>query len=144
MFVLPMLLVTFWFLNREWRSDYEYYDGVKDAGIPGYREDPFVQSEIVQFLEKNRNIFESRFPIYSNAGDAVYFITGLPALQLPFVDFPDKVEGYYNGYYDHRPEYLVWFRDLDNPSMPDLKSILQHKNMVAVKELPDGAVYLSK
>lgn len=144
MFVLPMLLVTFWFLNREWRSDYEYYDGVKDAGIPGYREDPFVQSEIVQFLEKNRNIFESRFPIYSNAGDAVYFITGLPALQLPFVDFPDKVEGYYNGYYDHRPEYLVWFRDLDNPSMPDLKSILQHKNMVAVDELPDGAVYLSK
>ena len=112
--------------------------------MPGYREDPFVQSEIVQYLEKNKNIFDPRFSIYSNAGDAVYFITGLPALQLPFIDFPTKVEGYYNGYYNHRPEYLVWFRDLDNPSMPDLKSILQHKDMLPVKELSDGAVYLTK
>ncbi len=142
--LFPVLLVTVLFLNREWRADYEYYDGVKDAGMPGYREDPFVQSEIVQYLVGNKNIFDPRFPIYSNAGDAVYFITGLPAIQLPFIDFPAKVEGYYNGYSNHRPEYLVWFRDLDNPAMPDLKSILQHKNMMAVKELADGAVYLTK
>jgi hypothetical protein len=142
--LFPVLLVTIWFLNREWRSDYEYYDGVKDAGMPGYREDPFVQSEIVQYLEKNKNIFDPRFPIFSNAGDAVYFITGLPAAQLPFTDFPAKVEIYYNGYNNHSPEYLVWFRDLDNPAMPDLKSILQHKNMMPLKELADGAVYITK
>jgi hypothetical protein len=141
---LLFLLVTIWFLNVQVRTDYEYYDGVKDAGIPGYREDPFVQSEIVQFLEKNKNIFDPRFSIYSNAGEAVYFVTGFPALQLPFIDFPAKVEGYYNGNYSNRPEYLVWFRDLDNPAMPDLKSILQHKNMVPVKELTDGAVYVTK
>ena len=72
------------FLNIQLAADYEYYDGVKDAGVPGYREDPFVQSEIVQFVEKNKSIFDPRLPIYSNAGEAVYFVSGLPARQLPF------------------------------------------------------------
>jgi hypothetical protein len=137
---ISFLLITIWFLNVQTRVDYEYYDGVKDAGIPGYREDPFVQSGIVQFLEKNKNIFDPRIPIYSNAGEAVYFVTGLPARQLPFVDFPSQVQQYYTG----NNNYLIWFNDLDNPAMPDLKSILQHKNMVAVKEFPDGAVYVTK
>ena len=134
------LLITVWFLNVQVRADYEYYDGVKDAGIPGYREDPFVQSEIVQFLEKNKNVFDPRIPIYSNAGEAVYFVSGIAARQLPFLDFPAQVQQYYTG----NNNYLVWFNDLDNPSMPDLKSILQHKNMVTVKEFPDGGVYLTK
>jgi hypothetical protein len=137
---LVFFLITIWFLNVQIRADYEYYDGVKDAGIPGYREDPFVQSEIVQFLEKNKEIFDPRFPIYSNAGEAVYFVTGMPAHQLPFLDFPAQVQQYYSG----KNNYLVWFRDLDDPAMPDLKSILQHKNMEAVKELKDGAVYMTK
>ncbi len=139
-FGILFLLIVVWFLNIQLRADYEYYDGVKDAGIPGYREDPFVQSEIVQFLEKNKNIFDPRMPIYSNAGEAVYFVTGMAARQLPFLDFPAQVQHYYAG----NNNYLVWFNDLDNPSMPDLKSILQHKNMVAVKEFPDGAVYVTK
>ena len=82
----------------------------------------------------------TRIPIYSNAGEAVYFVTGIAARQLPFLDFPTQVEQYYNG----KNNYLVWFRDLDDPAMPDLKSILQHKNMMAVKEFPDGAVYVTK
>jgi hypothetical protein len=132
-----LLIIVALFIRVEFLADYEYYDGVKDAGVPGYSEDPFVQSEIVQFLEKNKMMFDSRYPIFSNAGDAVYFVTGLPALQLPFLDFPDKVKGYYN----HRPEYLVWFTDLDNPDMPKLDSILRNKNMLLLKQMPDGAVY---
>ena len=76
------IVLTAWFLNIQLAADYEYYDGVKDAGVPGYREDPFVQSEIVQFVEKNKTVFDPRLPIYSNAGEAVYFVTGLPARQL--------------------------------------------------------------
>lgn len=137
---LVVLTATAWFLNIQLAADYEYYDGVKDAGIPGYREDSFVQSEIVQYIEKNKNIFDSRIPIYSNAGDAVYFISGLPAHQLPVTVFPAMIQDYY-----HMPNtYLVWFRDLDNPEMPVLDSILKNKNMVALKQLSDGSVYFSK
>ena len=138
---IPTLLATAWFMNKQLAADWEYYDGVKYAGVPGYREDPFVQTEIVQFLEKNKNIFGPRFPIFSNAGDAVYFVTGLPALQLPFTDFPKKVEQYYNGNDNHRPEYLVWFQNEEDLQMPALDTILQHKPMVLLKQLKDGAVY---
>jgi hypothetical protein len=138
--VVPALLLSAFFMNRQLDADWEYYDGVKYAGVPGYQEDPFVQTEIVQFLEKNKNIFDPRFPVFSNAGDAVYFVTGLPASQLPFLDFPKKVEQYYN----HRPEYLVWFQNEEDLQMPSLDSILQHKQMVLVKQLKDGAVYITK
>ncbi len=88
--VVSTLILTALFMNKQLTADWEYYDGVRDAGVPGYREDPFVKTEIVQFLEKNINIFDPRVPIFSNAGDAVYFVTGLPAGQLPFTDFPKK------------------------------------------------------
>jgi hypothetical protein len=143
-FGIPFLLLTAWFINKQLAADWEYYDGVKDAGIPGYQEDPFVKTEIVQFLKNNKNTLDPNFPIYSNAGDAVYFVTGQPALQLPFIDFPKKVEAYYNGYYDHRHEYLIWFDNEENLQMPPLDSILKHKDLVILKQLKDGAVYITK
>jgi hypothetical protein len=137
---LPALLIAAWFINHELAADYEFYDGVKDAGIWGYREDPFVQSAIVQYVIKNVPVTHAADGLYSNAADAYYFITGLPARQLPFKAFPEKVQQYY----DSKMNYLVWFNDLDNPEMPGLQTILQHKNMVLLQQLPDGAVYISK
>jgi hypothetical protein len=141
---IPVLFLTAWFINKQLAADWEYYDGVKDAGIPGYQEDPFVQSDIVQYLKAAKNIFDPRFPIYSNAGDAVYFVTGKPALQLPFVDFPRKVDAYYKGYADRRHEYLVWFQNEEDLQMPALDTILSHKKMALVKQLKDGTVYITR
>ncbi len=143
-YVLSFLLVTSFFIRAEYLADYEYYDGVKDAGVPGYSEDPFLQSAIVQFTEKNKSIFDPRYPVYSNAADAFYFVTGLPAYQLPFLDYPDKVQKYYVGSGNHQREYLIWFQDLDNPDMPKLDSILQNKNITLLKQLSDGAIYITK
>jgi len=137
---LSALCFSAWFLNGELRADYEYYDGVKDAGVPGYREDPFVQSEIVRFVMQNKSGFDNKFPIYSNAGEAVYFITGLPAHQLPYSAFPKRVQRYYQG----KNSYLVWFNDLENPEMPLLDSIRANKKLILLKQVPDGAVYFSK
>jgi hypothetical protein len=133
------ILAAAWFLNIQLAADYEYYDGVKDAGVPGYREDPFLQSEIVQFIEKNKKDFDTGLPIYSNAGEAVYFVTDLPARQLPFKAFPEKVKQYYG----MKNTYLIWFRDLDNPEMPVLDSIIQNKHLKLIKQVTDGAVYIS-
>jgi hypothetical protein len=141
---IPALLLTAWFLNIQLAADWEYYDGVKDAGIPGYREDPFVQTEIVQWLKNNKKDFDPAAPVYSNAGDAFYFVTGLPALQLPFTDFPDKLASYYSGKNKSGHEYLVWFNNEENLQMPDLTTILKHKDLVLVKQVGDGAVYTSR
>jgi hypothetical protein len=142
---IPVLLVAAWFMNKQLAADWEYYDGVKDAGIPGYREDPFVHSEIVEFLEKNKSIFDARDEVYSNAGDAFYFVTGKPAFQLPFIDFPDKVQNFYDRRNKHSAyEYLVWFQNEEDLQMPGLDTILKHKKMVLIKQLKDGAVYVTK
>jgi hypothetical protein len=140
LYTAAVLLIAAWFLNIQLAADYEYYDGVKDAGVPGYKEDPFVQSEIVQYVEKYKTSFSPGMPIYSNAGEAVYFITGLPARQLPFTAFPAKLQQYYA----LKNSYLVWFKDLDNPEMPPLDSILQKKSLQLIRELPDGAIYISR
>jgi Dolichyl-phosphate-mannose-protein mannosyltransferase len=140
LFGLTALFASALFLDIQLQADYEYYDGIKDAGVPGYREDPFTDSDIVRYVEKTKTRFDPRFQIYSNAGDAVYFISGLPAHQLPISAFPKQVQRYYAA----KNNYLVWFRDLDNPDMPALDSILKNKNMLLLKQLPDGAVYISK
>ncbi len=139
-FMTPILLLTSWFLNLQLRADYENYDGIKDAGIPGYREDPFQQSALVQYIKKYKSTLASDFIVYSNAGDAVYFVTGLPAHQLPRKYFPDKVKDYYR----EKNNYLVWFNDAENAELPDLITILANKNMTLVKEFPEGAVYVTK
>jgi len=131
------LLFAATFQNKQLSADYEMYDGVKDAGIPGYTEDPFPQSEIVSFIRQNKQIFKPGYTIYSNAGDAVYFFTGLKARLLPQLVFPRQM----NDFYSEPHHYLVWFNDIDNPDVPSLNQILEHKKMMLVRQFNDGSVY---
>jgi hypothetical protein len=118
---------------------YETWDGVKDAGIPGYFEDPFPQREIVQFIENYKGEFKPGYSIYSNAGDAVYIFTGLAAKLLPQDVFPKEIQKYYH----EQNNYLVWFNDVDNPDLLDEKSVIRNKSMILIKRFTDGAVYVT-
>ncbi len=127
------------FINKELISAYENWDGIKDAGIPGYREDPFPQSEIVLFLQEFKPKFRNDFLIYSNAGDAVYFFTGLSCRLLPQPHFPKDILKYFQ----EPKSYLVWFNDVDNPDLLGLEATVKNKHMQLVKQLSDGAVYVT-
>jgi hypothetical protein len=120
-------------------ADIETYDGVKDAGIPGYTEDPFPQSDIVQYIEKNKGRFKTGYRIYSNAGDAVYFFTGLTGHILPQYVFPAQVQRYYGEGHN----YLIWFNDVDNPDLVDKKTILLHKRLTLLQQFQDGSIYMT-
>jgi len=133
---LLLLTCTAVFLHSALKADYEFYDGVKDAGIPGYTEDPFVNEEVTQWVIENKNNFDPQVPIYSNAGDAVYFVTGLTARQLPFTDFPERVQQFLK----EKSFYLIWFEDPANLQMPSLDFLLSHKSFRVVKKLNDGIV----
>ncbi len=128
------------FQYNQLAADYETWDGVKDAGIPGYTEDPFPQSEIVQFIQKNKSVFKPGHRIYSNAGDAVYFFTGLYADLLPQPVFPKEVQLYYLEHGD----YLIWFNEIENPDLLSLSSILKNKKMMLIQKFADGEVYQSE
>jgi hypothetical protein len=127
------------FQYNQLAADYETYDGVKDAGVPGYTEDPFPQTEIVKYIINNSSKFQKGYTIYSNAADAFYLFTSLPADVLPQIAFPRHVEQFYK----EKHFYLIWFNEIVDPDQPMLKDILDHRKMIPVAELPDGSVWES-
>lgn len=118
-------------------ADYETWDGVKDAGIPGYTEDQWKYSETVQFIQKDSLPFQKSYTIYSNAYDAVHFFTGRPGKFLPHKEFSQEVQGFLND----RHCYMVWFTDGENPDLVDLAFITNIKKMKLLKQFSDGAIY---
>jgi len=78
------IIVALGFQTNQYLADYENYDGIKDAGIPGYTEDPWNKdSEVANFLKNNYKRFLPNYTIYSNGDDGVYFFTGLRCDILP-------------------------------------------------------------
>jgi len=118
-------------------ADYETWDGVKDAGIPGYTEDPWKYSETVLFIQKDSLPFQKGYTTYSNANDAVYFFTRRPGKFLPANKFYRGIQEFLND----RHCYVVWFNDGDNPDLLGLDFITNIKKMKLLKQFSDGAIY---
>lgn len=135
-----MVLGTIIFLSFQYgqlAADYETWDGVKDAGIPGYTEDQWKYSETVRFIQKDSLPFQKGYTIYSNAYDAIYFFTGRPGKFLPTKEFHTGVQQFLND----RHCYLVWFNDGDNPDLLGMDFIINIKKMKLLKQFNDGAIY---
>ncbi len=130
-----MLIIYAGFHYNHYRLNAEAWEGIKDAGIPGYTEDSWTQSPAVAFVKKNKTLFTQ--PIYSNANDAAYFLTGIHATALPHKEIqPEK-----DAFLKHSSFYLVWFTDGENTDLISLDFIKQHKKLVAIEEIEGGAVY---
>lgn len=118
-------------------ADYETWDGVKDAGIPGYTEDQWRYSQTVKFIEKNRFLFRKGYTVYSNAYDAVYFFTGEPGKFLPNKEFDYGVKSFM----DDPHCYAVWFTDGEDFDQVDMNFITHVKKMKLVQRFDDGSIY---
>lgn len=125
------------FQYNQLAADAETWDGVKDAGIPGYTEDQWRYSETVKFIEKDSLPFLKNHTIYSNAYDAVYFFTKKPGKFLPQKEFKLEVNEFLNDPHC----YMVWFNDGDNPDLVDMNFITRVKKMKLLKQFNDGAIY---
>jgi hypothetical protein len=125
------------FQYNQLAADAETWDGVKDAGIPGYTEDQWTKSETVQFIEKNALPFKENYTIYSDAYDAVYWFTGRPGRFLPAREYKPGVKDFLNDPHC----YMVWFNDGANSDLIDLNFITRIKKMKLVKQFSDGAIY---
>ncbi len=134
--VLVALLFYIGFQYNQYRLNAEAWEGIKDAGIPGYTEDTWVHSATMAFIKKNKPVFSA--PVYANANDAVFFLSGVHALALPH----KEIEAEKAALCQKKRFWLVWLTDGDNPDLIDLAFIKQHKKMVSVQKMEDGAVYL--
>lgn len=117
--------------------NWETWDGVKDAGVPGYREQMWGEMEIVQYLRKHKNDFQAADSIYANAHDAVHFLSGIYSRQLPQKEFSWQI----NRLKQLPCGYIVFIRDADNPELISLDSIRQFKQLHPVVQYEDGALY---
>jgi len=123
------------FHYNHYQLNAEAWDGIKDSGMPGYSEGSWTQSPVVAFVKKNKAVYTQ--PIYANANDAVYFLTGLHALPLPH----KEIEKEKAAFLQHPSFYLIWFNDGDNPDLVDVDFIRKYKKQVSVQEVEGGAVY---
>jgi len=133
------ILIFLCFQYGQLAADYETWDGVKDAGIPGYAEDSWKQSETVQFIQKDSLPFKKDYIIYSNANDAIYFFTGRVGKFLPHKESSIELQELLNA--EHC--YLVWFNDGENPDLVGRDFIVRTKRMTLLKGFADGAIYVS-
>ncbi|TMI70442.1 MAG: hypothetical protein E6H09_15935 [Bacteroidetes bacterium] len=118
--------------------DAETWDGVKDAGIPGYTEDQWRYSETVQFIKNDSLLFRKDFTVYSDASDAIFFFTGKVGQFLPHRQYPPGIKEFLS----NRHCYVVWFDDGENTDLVDKAFITGTKKMKLLKQFNDGAVYV--
>jgi len=135
--ILLIAVVLFYlgFQYNQYQLNAEAWDGIKDAGIPGYTEDSWTQSPAIDFIKKNKSHFIQ--PVYSDANDAVYFLTGIHALSLPHKEIPKEIDTFLQ----HSSFYLIWLTDGENTDLINLDFIKQHKKLVSIQQLDGGSIF---
>jgi hypothetical protein len=119
-------------------QDYENYDGIKDAGVPGYNEDDWQQSPTIAYLKMHPQIFRKGYTVYSDADDAIFYLTGHQANILPHKDSPKEIMAMLC---DPR-YYVVWFTDGYDPDLINLTKLLSRQHLVCLGHFEDGSVYI--
>ena len=136
------LVVTTLFVFVYGFVEYNYYrtnaatwEGVSVAGIPGYTENQWAKSPMIKFIKNDLNKI---MPIvFSNADDAVFFLTGKNASALPHKDIPTEISSFKT----NQSFYLVWFFYGQNDDLIDLEYINQYKKAKASWQFKDGIIY---
>jgi hypothetical protein len=137
-FVLSFGIILFLFFQyNQLKADAENWDGIKDAGIPGYTEDPWKYSETVLYIQKNISSFQKDFSIYSDAPGAIYFFTGRPGFLLPHKDSKEEQQEFL----EDNKCYVIWFNDGKDPDVIDQSFIINVKKMKLLNQFSDGALY---
>jgi hypothetical protein len=132
---LLIIIVSFYF--SQWKEDRENYADINESGVPGYTEDIWKQSPIIQYIQKDTTLFKDSNTVYSNANHAVYFFTGQSIESLPERVHTDEVKDFYA----EKNYYLIWFGTDVNPDLLTLNEIRQRKKITLLHSFTDGAIY---
>jgi hypothetical protein len=131
---LAVLLLNF----SMYKQVIDRYNDWRDYGIPGYTDDSWNKSEFAAFLKNHPEVFKSGYPIYSDAHEGVYFVSSKTSNLLPHRFFKKDVARFYQ----LKRFYLIWFTEMENPELINLKDVQQVKSLKKLYEFPEGAIYL--
>ena len=121
----------------QWRVNAENWEGVKDAGIPGYTEDEWKHSETMRYINTHKELFSPHTPTYSNAFEGIWFFTGLRTDMLPHKDLPWDVKEFLKD----TSCYVIWFEDAVNTDLITIDDIRHYKKLVSEQNFGDGVIY---
>ena len=125
------------FQINNWMQNADNYDGIKDAGIPGYTEDGWQQSPSIQYLIQHAAVL-AQIPIwYSDADDAIYFFTRKQAYALPH-----KENDCEKRLFQDAPQAMIfWFDDAADNDLISRHDIEQYPDVHVWKRFDDGVIY---
>jgi len=126
------------FQAGQWRSFQMNWEGIKYAGIPGYTEEQWRQSPTMDFIRHNADMHKPGAPVYSNAYEGIWFLTGVHSDLIPHKEFIQDIREMLHE--DHF--YVIWFNDSANEDLLSIDSIMQYKQVAREYTFDDGKVYL--
>jgi hypothetical protein len=118
-------------------GDIQRYSDESDYGVPGYADDSWNKSTFAIYLKTGHYLYKPGIPVYSDANEALYFLSGKKVKLLPHRYFKSDIQKFYQ----LKHYYLVWFTAMDNPELISLKDILKIEKLKLLQQFPDGAIY---
>jgi len=131
-FILSLLALT-----ENLTSDKTSLQNNQDAGIGGYAEDYWKDSEILYFLKTSAFADTSKIPIYSNDNAAIYYFTGKHAKTLPELTHERELDVFV----ESPTIYVIWLNSGANPDLIEDKELKTIKNCKPVFTFADGIIY---
>jgi hypothetical protein len=135
MFGLVLLLA---FVFNEVNISRQMFDEALNYGVPGYSSDSWMFSNTSLFVKKRNHFFKPGVPIYSNAREALYFLSDFKARELAHrVDTLRSRQ-----FIKEKTNYLIWYYGTDDNDLLDSISIVRKKKVMQEYKFDDGSIFL--
>lgn len=135
--IISLVTVFGLFIASQAIESYSMYQEFNQYGIPGYTDDSWKNSPVVQYLKNNPAIFRQGHSIYSNAHEAAYFTTNINSESLPHTVDKEDVESFV----DADNHYILWFDHITDADLVSFAEIRRYKNLTPVATTADGTIY---
>jgi hypothetical protein len=126
----------------QYKDNRDLYEMAKNSGIPGYAEDVWRDSKILNYIKNNKQKFTEQTKIYSDGNEAVWLFTGLKSDLIPHNEYESEIiEFVDNQKIDY---YIVWFYDNIDPELLSLEKLLKEYKLKLIMSSSEGLLYYHK
>jgi hypothetical protein len=129
-----------YFFSGEIQAFRDNWSGIHYAGIPGYTENDWRNSETIAFVRDHRDSLRN-IPrlgtLYSDAFEGLWFLAGVRSDLLPHKDDAEDIR-----YMLKEARFtVIWFDDAVNDDLIDIDFLKSRKQLVREMHFKDGAIY---
>lgn len=120
---------------HQYKQNSAAWNGIKDAGIPGYTEDSWKQSETLAYIRSHKP--GANEVVFAHANDAIWFLCGIYTYRLPHRD----IESELGLLLSHQRFTVVMLDEGNDPDLVDIDIIKKYRRLLSLQTFADGAIY---